>query len=204
MDSPENQKQLCNYDCREIQKIYICEKCGNYHDGSFGSGRFCSRNCAAGAVSPHRKSDKVKAHLDKLRQLGKIKSRSPYGTWKCCECDLIFDTRAQLKQHFIDNHGVKKTVLIKTELGWQCPYCNKEFEKRLSAMGHLAHCKNHPNKDSHEKSTIKQGQTYSERYHAGLYPKAEVFHSHPQSKETIQKIMRTFEERASRGEYAGY
>lgn len=71
-------------------------------------------------------------------------------------------------------------------------------------MGHLNHCKNHPNKDSHEKSAIKQGQTYSERYHAGLYPKAKAFHSRPQSKETIQKIMRTFEERASRGEYAGY
>lgn len=24
----------------------ICEKCGKEHDGSFGTGRFCSRNCA--------------------------------------------------------------------------------------------------------------------------------------------------------------
>lgn len=35
-------------------------------------------------------------------------------------------------------------------------------------------------------------------------PKPKYFILTPQSKETIQKIMRTFEERASRGEYAGY
>jgi hypothetical protein len=26
--------------------LFICEKCGKEHDGSFGSGRFCSKSCA--------------------------------------------------------------------------------------------------------------------------------------------------------------
>ncbi len=33
----------------KIEVIYImpvCERCGSLHDGTFGSGRFCSRSCA--------------------------------------------------------------------------------------------------------------------------------------------------------------
>lgn len=30
--------------------MFICEKCGKEHDGSFGSGRFCSRACANSRV----------------------------------------------------------------------------------------------------------------------------------------------------------
>ena len=26
-------------------KVYICENCGKKHDGSYGSGRFCSKSC---------------------------------------------------------------------------------------------------------------------------------------------------------------
>lgn len=26
----------------------ICENCGNNHDGSYGSGRFCDQKCARG------------------------------------------------------------------------------------------------------------------------------------------------------------
>lgn len=26
--------------------MFICEKCGKEHNGSFGSGRFCSKSCA--------------------------------------------------------------------------------------------------------------------------------------------------------------
>jgi len=26
-------------------KLHICENCGKEHDGSYGSGRFCSKSC---------------------------------------------------------------------------------------------------------------------------------------------------------------
>lgn len=31
---------------KEIDDIYICEYCGSEHDGSYGSGRFCSSSCS--------------------------------------------------------------------------------------------------------------------------------------------------------------
>ena len=69
-------------------------------------------------------------------------------------------------------------------------------------MGHLSHCKNHPNKKEHDKSIEKQKETWQKRFKDGLYKKVEK--GHPISEETKIRIMRTFEERASRGEYAGY
>lgn len=38
-----------------------CEKCGNEHDGSYGSGRFCSRACA----NSRKLSDKTKQQISK-------------------------------------------------------------------------------------------------------------------------------------------
>lgn len=38
----------------------ICEQCGKEHDGSFGSGRFCSRSCSNKWVALHQ-SDEAKA-----------------------------------------------------------------------------------------------------------------------------------------------
>lgn len=39
----------------------ICERCGKKHDGSFGSGRFCSRSCANTRIH----SDETKAKIGK-------------------------------------------------------------------------------------------------------------------------------------------
>lgn len=38
----------------------ICEKCGKEHDGTFGSGRFCSRACANSRI--HSAETKLKIH----------------------------------------------------------------------------------------------------------------------------------------------
>lgn len=39
----------------------ICERCGNDHDGSFGSGRFCSKSCA----NKRTHSEKTKMKISK-------------------------------------------------------------------------------------------------------------------------------------------
>lgn len=38
--------------------MFVCEKCGKEHDGSFGSGRFCSKSCANSRF--HSKETKIK------------------------------------------------------------------------------------------------------------------------------------------------
>lgn len=37
--------------------MYICEYCGNEHDGAFGSGRFCSKKCASGFSTKNKRSE---------------------------------------------------------------------------------------------------------------------------------------------------
>ena len=63
----------------------ICENCGNEHDGSYGSGRFCSNHCRHVFIGKQ-----TKKHICNFQNTRK---KSPYGTWKCDKCDLIFETR---------------------------------------------------------------------------------------------------------------
>ena len=73
----------------ELHKNDVCECCGNKHNHTYGSGRFCSKECKIKYIASKNrgaKNPKVKAHLDKLRAEGKINSRAPYGTWKCSIC----------------------------------------------------------------------------------------------------------------------
>lgn len=37
----------------------VCEKCGKEHNGSFGSGKFCSRGCANTRVHSKETKEKI-------------------------------------------------------------------------------------------------------------------------------------------------
>ena len=72
-----------------------CENpnCGKEHDGSYGSGRFCSKTCKCaynGSKARHG-TQKTKCAHPKLRAL--------HGTWKCSQCNVIFETRRKLQEH---------------------------------------------------------------------------------------------------------
>lgn len=67
-----------------------CENCNKEHGGSYGSGRFCSKSCRMSFISKCRNNKTYTPHLNK---------RAKYGTWKCCICDTIFETRAGLTKH---------------------------------------------------------------------------------------------------------
>lgn len=45
--------------------MYICEKCGKEHDGSFGSGRFCCRSCSNSRNHTQETKDKIKDSINK-------------------------------------------------------------------------------------------------------------------------------------------
>lgn len=51
----------------------ICEKCGKEHDGTFGSGRFCSRSCAN--IRSHSIETKVKISIT-LGGNGRVKLKN--------------------------------------------------------------------------------------------------------------------------------
>jgi very-short-patch-repair endonuclease len=48
----------------------ICEMCNNDHDGSFGSGRFCSNHCARGFSTKNKRSEINKKISQKLKNKG--------------------------------------------------------------------------------------------------------------------------------------
>ena len=74
----------------------ICENCGREHDGSCGSGRFCSKKCSSQFNAKNRRKCEHK--------IQRLADRSPIGTWKCCYCDFIAETKAQLKLHKHEQH----------------------------------------------------------------------------------------------------
>ena len=43
----------------------ICEKCGKEHDGTFGSGRFCSRSCANAHFHSKEQKEKISNSVKK-------------------------------------------------------------------------------------------------------------------------------------------
>lgn len=88
--------------------MFKCEnpKCKKEHDGSYGSGRFCSKSCYKSYVGIQSgKSKKNRKHTNPIKRL---KDRAPYGTWKCKLCGMIFDTRRQLEEHTRIVHPHKK------------------------------------------------------------------------------------------------
>ena len=50
-------------------------------------------------------ASKPKKHICNFQNTRK---KSPYGTWKCDKCDLIFETRRQLQEHNHQKHPILK------------------------------------------------------------------------------------------------
>lgn len=65
---------------------FICENCGKEHDGSYGSGRFCSIRCRT-LFCNNLKSPKAKE-----------------GGWKCPHCGEVFRTRKEKQMHGKEAH----------------------------------------------------------------------------------------------------
>lgn len=83
--------------------LFKCENpdCNNEHDGSYGSGLFCSKKCRLHVIGKRSYETKVKNGTYKCNyNLNRNNcGRSPYGTWKCRVCNIIFSTRRELKEH---------------------------------------------------------------------------------------------------------
>ena len=78
--------------------LFKCENpgCPNEHDGSYGSGRFCSEHCRRVYIGKHSFDTKITngTYRTPFSYTGtNPRPRAKHGTWKCVECDLIFDTR---------------------------------------------------------------------------------------------------------------
>ena len=82
-------------------KIHICENCSKEHDGSYGSGRFCSDNC-------RRVYSGKRVNINGNHKCNFKHKPRQYGTWKCKFCgDSVFNTKHELYEHYHQNHEDK-------------------------------------------------------------------------------------------------
>ena len=86
--------------------MFKCEnpECGKEHDGSYGSGRFCSDHCRRSFAGKQNKKYATKDQLKMRKGFGKTKAL--YGTWKCKHCQQIFETKRALYDHYHKSHNL--------------------------------------------------------------------------------------------------
>lgn len=79
----------------------ICEKCGSTHDGTFGSGRFCSRRCANTKTYSNATKQKISESSkasDKVKQANSArKTNKPQ---KCPMCEQMFYTSKSMPRTY--------------------------------------------------------------------------------------------------------
>lgn len=75
-----------------------CENCGNEHDGSYGSGRFCSKHCRCSYIAKQVKHHVCNFNVNRQHNL----------IWKCTICGSLFSTRNEMQIHRKEEHGFKK------------------------------------------------------------------------------------------------
>ena len=75
----------------------ICENCGCSHDGSYGSGRFCSKRCRMSYISQQNSNRYIPHNTG--RTCFKAK-----GGWICNHCGIEFRTKRDKEQHVREIH----------------------------------------------------------------------------------------------------
>lgn len=83
--------------------IKQCAVCGKEHDGSYGSGRFCSASCRSKA-----NLSKVKTRVNNFpnvkNRLNIHKKNIIIGKWKCVHCGECFGNKVKLYEHVAIAH----------------------------------------------------------------------------------------------------
>lgn len=107
-----------------------CENCGKEHDGSYGSGRFCSDHCRR-VYSGKRVNVNGKHKCNFQNKL-----KAPYGTWKCKFCNKIFETKNLLQNHIWECHKQKSVFHGKGIPAWNkgltnLPPLSKETKDKI-------------------------------------------------------------------------
>ena len=180
----------------ERYKDKPCENCGKDHDHTYGSGRFCSEECKLEYIASTKRgvhNPKVIAHLNKLREEGKLPKKAPYGTWKCSICGFVAETKFELSNHMSMVHYITPKSgesFNHIDTGeYECAYCGKLFNTRRGVIGHMTSCPNHPNKEMHDEAHKRSGMTYSSRVKSGEIDVSKISHKHTlETKEKLSRI----------------
>lgn len=127
----ERLKPVCESIVSSTLTSRTCKFCGKEHDGSYGSGKFCSDFCAHAYVSRLSAKNASKRNKEKLG----IKCQ-------CKFCGENFDAKIDLKKHL---SVCPKRQKYKRNRDWKCKYCGKVFETRKVLFEHIKNCSEYLN-----------------------------------------------------------
>ena len=68
--------------------MYICENCKKEHDGSYGSGRFCSKECAKSYSSNHNKNRTKEVFCSSCGNIQIVPINARLKDFLCDECKI--------------------------------------------------------------------------------------------------------------------
>lgn len=116
---------------------HICEQCGVEHDGSYGSGRFCSAECARKFSSHHINYSDTKSAV--CVDCGKPIIIKYNASIKTCRCDVCKLKRKYKLRNINSNwDGLKCSICgrEKTKIGEKCTneFCNKHNIQQFRSL----------------------------------------------------------------------
>lgn len=105
----------------------ICENCRETHDGSYGSGRFCSSKCARGFSTKVQRQEISKKASDTLKSLhanSKYTCKCGKETFGSSRCDACKDlTHVHLKP-ILELKTLRSVIVRLHKNGIGCSQCN--------------------------------------------------------------------------------
>lgn len=156
--------------------LFKCENpgCTNEHDGSYGSGLFCSKKCRLSFIGKKAYETKVENGTFKSPFKNPDNGYRPpaRGDWKCATCGKVFRTKREMQEHYRSDHYDGKP----------CQAWNKGLTKETSEL--VRHNSESVSKamkklfsegkiDAHKMWTPKRRKEQSER-------KKKLYQTHPE------------------------
>lgn len=108
----------------------LCENCGNEHNGSIGSGRFCSLTCSRSFSTKHKRTEINQKVSDKLKGKG-----NDCITKKCLYCGNEF------KVSWIKRDQKTCSISCGAKERWK----DIEYKKKISESSRISAIKKHAN-----------------------------------------------------------
>lgn len=165
---------------------YKCELCGNTHDGSYGSGRFCSDNCRRrwcgrqsnknGKLTGHAGCNKYtvsKTYVKPSKRRASVKrtdahrAEQPLAERPCQYCGRLFTFRCHLVTHekeckFNPNRIPRKTC------------ARSEEAKRKTSASMKKFCAEHPERVPYVLNHHRHGDSFPEKFFKSVLDKENI------------------------------